>query len=113
MTQAVACPNCSQQIGIDDSVAERENIELRNQVNQLTKESLAIPRHMPNYHCPDGNCDITHPNPKYEKRPKGKCSNCEQFSSEKSGICPWCKKNEIEEIDKDDLEDLGIKLPGY
>ena len=113
MTQALDCPGCNKRITIDDSIAENENIQLRSQVEQLKKDSLAIPRHMPSYQCPDGKCGIIHPNPKYEKRPKGKCSNCDQFSLEKEGTCPWCKERDsIEEVDKDDIEDLGIKLPG-
>jgi len=45
-------------------------------------------------------------------RPKGKCSNCDQFSPTKEGKCSWCQeKDSIEEIDKDDLENLGIRLP--
>ena len=36
----------------------------------------------------------------------------DQFSLEKEGTCPWCKETDsIEEIDKEDLENLGIRLP--
>ena len=109
MTQAINCPGCSKQIVLDDSRAENENIQLRSQVEQLKKTQ--IPLHIPNYQCKGGTCGQNHENPRYNSRPKGKCNNCDQFSIESTGKCTWCDKNEIEEIDKDELEDLGIRLP--
>ena len=36
----------------------------------------------------------------------------DQFNPRKEGKCSWCnEKDSIEEIDKDDLENLGIRLP--
>ncbi len=110
MTQAVNCPGCSKQITIDDSPQAQENIELRQQVEQLQKEPK-MQAFVPSYQCKNGSCGQNHTNPRYTTRPKGKCRNCEQFSGNKEGECSWCKQNEIEEIDKDELENLGIELP--
>jgi len=110
MTRAVNCPGCHQQIGLADPPEAQENILLRQQVEELKKETK-MPSHIPNYQCVDGNCGQIHPNKSYTTRPKGKCKNCDQFSIRSEGICPWCKEEEIEEIDADELEDRGIRLP--
>jgi len=70
-----------------------------------------MPYFIPKYQCKDGTCGQNHGKPRYTKRPKGKCRNCDQFSANKEGRCSWCDQDEIEEIDKDELEDLDIKLP--
>ena len=100
MTQAINCPNCSRQIAIDDSAQLNELNQLRTQIEQIPK----FPSHIPKYKCK--NCDDWHENPNY-KRPKGKCNNCNQFRPTKSGPCPYCKDGEIEEVSRDDLDDLG------
>lgn len=68
----------------------------------------------PNYECPDGNCTEggVHRNKNHTKKVKGKCNNCDQFTKYDKGTCPWCEKNDtIEEIDSEELEELGIKNP--
>ena len=110
MTRAVTCPSCSQQIGLTDPPEIQENIELRQQIEEL-KKIPKMPSFIPKYQCKDGTCGQNHANPRYTNRPKGKCRNCDQFSANKEGRCSWCDQNEIEEIDKDELEDLDIKLP--
>ncbi len=111
MTQAVNCPGCNQQIAIDDSPQQNQLNELQNELEQQKKQPK-MPSHIPNYQCKDGTCGQVHENPRYTNRPKGKCNNCDQFSSIKEGTCAWCKeKDSIDEIDKDDLENLGIRLP--
>ena len=65
-----------------------------------------------NYECPDGNCDVgIHRNEEYSRSVKGKCDNCDQFTKNKDGTCPWCKGTDIEEVDPEYLVDLGIRLP--
>jgi len=110
MTRAVTCPGCNQQIGLADPPEAQENIELRQQIEELKKEPK-MPSFIPNYQCKNGTCGQNHTNPRYTNRPKGKCRNCDQFSANKEGRCSWCDQDEIEEIDKDELEDLDIKLP--
>jgi len=66
----------------------------------------------PNYECPDGDCEIgVHKNKNYKRKPKGKCANCDQFTKNKSGTCPWCKGTEIDEVDPEELDNLGILNP--
>jgi len=111
MTRAVTCPGCSQQIGIADPPEVQENNHLKQEIEEL-KKIPKVQSFIPNYQCKDGTCGQIHENPHYMNRPKGKCNNCDQFSSTKEGKCSWCKEEDsIEEIDKDDLEDLGIRLP--
>ena len=48
----------------------------------------------------------------YSKKIKGKCTNCDQFARNNKGTCPWCEKNDaIEEIEFEELEELGIRNP--
>jgi len=110
MTRAVNCPGCNQQIGLADPPEVQENVMLRQQIEELQKESK-MPPFIPNYQCKDGNCGQIHKSSRYSKLPKGKCSNCQQFALRNEGTCPWCKQNELEEIDAEELEDLGIRLP--
>ena len=110
MTQAVNCPGCTKTIYLDDSPQVQENILLRQQIEQLQKIPK-IPSFIPSYQCKDGTCVQNHTNPLYTTRPKGKCGNCDQFSPRKEGMCSWCLEKEIEEIDKDELTNLGIELP--
>ena len=111
MTQAVNCPACNQQIAIDDSPQQNELNQVRIELEELKKQPK-MQTFIPNYQCKDGTCGQLHENPRYTTRPKGKCSNCDQFSPTKEGACPWCKEEDsLEDIDKDDLENLGIRLP--
>lgn len=110
MTQAVNCPGCNQQIAIDDSPQVQENNTLRQEVERL-KNVPKIPTFVPNFQCEDGNCGLSHRSSRYSKRPKGKCTNCDQFSSLSKGVCSWCKNDDFDEIDEDELRDLNIRLP--
>lgn len=89
-----------------------------NIVEKVIEKPVEVaPEYMPAFRCKNGNCDIgIHRNQNYKKRPKGKCKNCNQFSGHKDGDCPWCKdedgkRGEIEELDEDELDDLGIPNP--
>ena len=93
---------------IDNSKIEKKEPEIIEK--EVTK--TVIEDFKPNYECPNGNCDVgVHKNKNFKKRPKGKCTNCEQFSKHDSGTCPWCKKDEIEPIDSEELDELGIAKP--
>ena len=124
------CPNCKKPISFDVDkldpksvkVPELENASVTGQKTQqiekppdiIEKEvtKTVIEDFKPNYECPNGDCDVgVHKNKNFKKRPKGKCTNCEQFSKHESGTCPWCKKDEIEAIDPEELDDLGIAKP--
>jgi len=105
MTRAVTCPGCKQQIGIADPPEVQENIMLRQQIEDKKNITQSF---IPAYNCADGNCGQIHKNRNYRMRPKGKCSNCEQFARTDKGICPWCGHDDIESIDDDDLDSLDI-----
>ena len=111
MTRAVDCPNCNQKIGLAEPPEVQENIKLHQQVEELEK----IPKmqsFVPSFQCKNGDCGQNHKNPRYTNTPKGQCNNCNQFSGSNHGTCPWCNQEDsIEEIDKEQLEDLGIRLP--
>ena len=112
MTQAVHCPSCKQQFTVDDSPITNQINQLQSEIEQLRKIPK-MPSHIPNYQCEDGTCSKIHENPLYTKRPKGKCSHCDQYSFKKEGTCPWCRENDsIEEVDKDEIVDRGIRIPG-
>ena len=73
------------------------------------KEVVKVPSYIPKYKCK--NCDSNHKNKDYSKMPKARCTNCGQFSPDGIGNCPWCENDEFEDLDKDDLKDLGIPEP--
>ena len=77
---------------------------------EIVKEVKVVPSWQPNYICKGPNCN-TKKNPSYSARPKGICSNCGQFTKEAFGTCIWCQSKDIEEIDEDKLNDLGIPTP--
>ena len=77
---------------------------------EVIKEVKVVPSWQPNYICKGPNCN-TKKNPSYSSRPKGVCSNCGQFTKEAFGTCIWCQSKDIEEIDEDKLNDLGIPTP--
>jgi len=110
MTQAVSCPDCQRQIVIDDSPQQNQLNQALAELEQQ-KKIPKMPSTVPRYLCEDGNCDTVHPNSRYNKRPKGKCNNCDQLNPHKEGKCLWCNQDEVESIDSEDLENMGIRLP--
>ena len=131
------CPHCKKEVTLDTEklqyvkqedgnlVNTRVSAAGNNQILQVPEQKPSIvekikevlPEFMPAGRCKNGNCDVgIHKNPNYKKRPKGKCTNCGQFSAHKEGDCPWCKnedgkRGEIEELDDDELDELGIPKP--
>lgn len=84
--------------------------EPKEVIKEVEKVVKVVPSWQPNYICKGPNCN-TKKNPSYSSRPKGVCSNCGQFTKEAFGTCIWCQSKEIEEIDEDKLNDLGIPTP--
>lgn len=131
LTGDTECPGCKKTHKVEfdlDKLDVKQPSKLENmdaggssvtvqQVKPIEPEKIietktVIEDFKPNYECPDGNCDVgVHKNKNYSKRVKGKCTNCDQFTKNDNGVCPWCNKDEIEEIDEDTLTDLGISMP--
>ena len=121
------CPSCNEKVSIDiDKLEMKAPKELQNASTETKQVLLEKPKEKepeiktetviedfkPNYECPDGNCDVgIHKNKNYKQKPKGKCNNCDQFTKNKDGKCPWCKGTDIEELDPEDLDELGIENP--
>ena len=84
--------------------------EPKEVIKEITKEIKVVPSWQPNFICKGPNCN-TKKNPAYVSRPKGICSNCGQFTKEAFGTCIWCQSKEIEELDNDKLDELGIPTP--
>ena len=121
------CPNCKKDHAVEFDI---DNLDIKKvevpqvrvnsvQSAQVTeqiekpvgkvKEVLKIPSYIPKYKCK--NCDSNHKNKAYTNMPKARCANCGQFSPDGVGSCPWCDNDEFEELDKDDLKELGIPEP--
>jgi hypothetical protein len=90
-----------------ESNAQQTMIE--PEIKEIIKEVTKLPKTQPNYKCKDGRCGNLHPNPDYEAAPSKKCENCGQFGDGET--CVYCNGNEFEDIDADELEELGIKMP--
>ena len=84
--------------------------EPKKEIKEIEKLIKVVPSWMPNYICKGPNCN-TKKNPAYTSAPKGKCSNCGQFTKEAFGTCIWCQSKEIEQLDEDELNNLGIPSP--
>ena len=97
-------------IGNNNQTLENQTIipEIKEKI--VEKEIKVVPSWMPNYICKGPNCN-TKKNPAYTSAPKGKCSNCGQFTKEAFGTCIWCQSKEIEQLDDDELNSLGIPSP--
>jgi len=122
------CPNCKEKVTIDidklevktPKALDNPTSEGQTQILQTkpkepeikTEVKTVIEDFKPNYECPNGDCDIgVHKNTNYKKKPKGKCTNCGQFTKHDKGTCPWCKGTELEELDNEELTELGIIDP--
>ena len=94
----------------NNQTMQTQKPEIKEIEKEVIKEVKVVPSWQPNYICKGPNCN-TKKNPSYSARPKGVCSNCGQFTKESFGTCIWCQSKDIEEIDEDKLNDLGIPTP--
>lgn len=120
------CPTCKKshpvEIDIDNlDIKKVEMPQVRNarvEQAQVTQQILKpepeiktitkIPSYIPKYKCK--NCKENHKNKDYRQAPKYKCDNCGQFSPT-SDSCIWCNGKEFEELEEDELRDLGLDIP--
>jgi len=120
------CPHCKEKVSIDIDKLEvkqpkgltnanaetQQTVQMSNQepeIKEVVKEVTKLPNIQPNYRCKDGRCGNIHPNPDYTKRADKKCENCGQLGE--GGECLWCKGSDFEELDNEELDELGIPEP--
>ncbi len=129
LTGDTTCPGCKKEHKVEfdldklnDNIKPQEiNNGIGSQQTIVTEKPKIVEKEViktviedfkPNYECPNGNCDTgVHKNKNYKKLVKGKCTNCDQFTKHDSGTCPWCKGTDIDSIDPEDLQELGIEKP--
>lgn len=124
------CPGCKKdhpvELDIDNldikafEIPKVNNVRIENQLTtpptgqqttqviEKVKEVTKIPSYIPKYKCK--NCKENHKNKDYTQKPKFKCSNCGQFSLN-SDSCIWCDGKEFDELEEDELKELGIEEP--
>jgi len=74
-----------------------------------TEKEQVMPSYVPRFKCGSSGCNVVHPNPNFNGvLPKAKCENCGQFARDKDTACPWCMSMDMEELDADELRDLGV-----
>jgi len=126
LVQETKCPHCKKDIEMETDIdnlkiddkkvktnstvqPEPDKPEVTEVIKEVTKTQT--PAHIPSFKCKDGNCGLMHKNPNYTKKIKGKCTNCGQFTANTDSECPFCNQKEYDEINEDDLKDLGIPEP--
>ena len=95
---------------ITDATVEQTQAPPPETTEIKTKTVFKVPSHIPSASCKNGKCGKNHKNDNYTNAPNQKCENCGQLSFNTKN-CPWCNKDEFEEIDKETLEELGIPIP--
>ncbi len=71
------------------------------------KKGPKLPSYIKKYKCKS--CGKLHENKEFEGLPKGKCDTCGSILTNRSkGKCPYCKDGEIESIDDDELNEMGL-----
>lgn len=128
ITGDALCPGCNKEHPVSFDIDKLEVTKpviaptsiLNHATTQLTQQLDApiveqpkvivkIPKNIPKYKCK--NCDKNHENKDYSERSKFKCEKCGQFSSDGKS-CLFCNNTEdFEELDDDELDDMGIPRP--
>jgi len=100
-----------------------ENVQVTGQATQqmekpkepekIIETKTISPSDKPFFVCANGNCgEGVHRNDNYSKKPNKKCKNCNSLNGEKK--CTNCGNKDTEEFDEledDELTELGIPLP--
>lgn len=126
------CPNCKKKHEVELDVDKldsakiiKENPQISNpQASGLQTQQVVKPQEkiiekeviksvpssdQPYYECKD--CDNMHKNPNYKIKPNQKCSNCGSLNRPKAKGCKNCGNTEFEEVDNDELNELGVPEP--
>ena len=86
--------------------------EVKPEIVEKEVIKTVLPNDVPFFACKDGNCGEIHKNENYTKAPNKKCKNCDTLNGIKK--CKNCKNSdpeEFEELDNEELSDLGIPIP--
>ena len=94
-------------------IVNNNQTQVQEVIKEVEKIKEVLPSNIPAFKCKDGNCGRVHKNPNYKRPPKGKCTNCGQFTADPDTECPWCSGKEFEDVEEQDLEDLGIPIPEH
>ncbi len=132
LVQETKCPHCEKAFEIESDLdkldikpppqtatASTTTDVLEQTATQGTAETPkveikhVIPSHIPGYSCKDASCKKAHKNKSYSRLPEAKCENCGQFTADKSKECPWCKNTEFEDLDQEELIELGLPMPEH
>ena len=125
------CANCKKPVGIDTdkmevvemikplenttaSTANQQTVQLQEPtpIEKIVEKEVikSVPSSdQPYYECKD--CDNMHKNPNYKIKPSQKCSNCGSLNRPKAKGCKNCGNIEFDEIDNDELNELGVPDP--
>jgi len=123
------CPNCKEKVTIDidklqvttPKTLENASAEGVTQVLETKpvepeiKEVIKTisPSDKPFFVCANGNCgEGVHRNENYSKKPNKKCKNCDSLNGEKK--CTNCgnkDEDEFDDLNDEELKELGIPLP--
>lgn len=98
------------------SKKEKEDVDADGDTgkkNSTISNEITYPSYMPGEYCASGDCALggVHPNKNYKRKAQKKCKNCDQFAPDGAPRCAWCGKDNFSEMDDEDLEIIGIKLP--
>lgn len=111
---SVPCTNCGKD---HDAVIDLDSVPRvvseKEEKPEPQKNEVKLPSFLPGYACVNGACDMGgwHENSNYSQAVRKKCTNCDQLLPASAKKCAWCKGDDFDEVDDDDLQSLGIPLP--
>jgi len=134
LVEDIDCPHCKKQFTKEtdlDSLEHTEPIQTTNpkvsgtaQILETIKKEpekseseikieTVAPKDEPFFECKNGNCgEGLHRNKNYSKAPNQKCKNCDSLNgSTKCKNCGNKDPEEFEELEIDELKELGIPIP--
>lgn len=130
LTGDTTCPGCKKdhkvefdldKLDVPAKTAQTSNTQASSQttIQEIKPEIVekeviktVSPADVPFFPCKDGNCGEIHKNPNYSKAPNKKCKHCDTLNGIKK--CKNCKNSdpeEFDELDNEELTELGIPLP--
>ena len=79
----------------------------QNEKPQQVKAKSYIPPYISKFR--GSCCDNFHDNEDYQGPAQGKCDLChEKFVAKSEGRCPFCVHGEVERLDPEDIEEMGL-----